>query len=80
MDELLRVMKAEPGDKLVKKCCETCEFNFGVVCAGYGIREDNGKETYGMPMEEAIKMFPEGCGDYGISLDAFIEQEKMNGR
>jgi len=24
-------------------------------------------------------MFPEGCRDYGIALDAFIEQEKMNG-
>jgi hypothetical protein len=33
-----------------------------------------------MPMEEAEKMFPTGCGDYGISLEAFVEQEKMNGR
>ena len=33
-----------------------------------------------MPMEEAEKMFPTGCGDYGISLEAFVEQEKMKGR
>lgn len=31
-------------------------------------------------MEEAEKMFPDGCEDYGISLSAFIEQEKLNGR
>ena len=47
--------------KLLKKCCDTCEFYFGTV-------------------EEAEKMFPNGCEDYGISLTAFIEQEKMNGR
>jgi hypothetical protein len=33
-----------------------------------------------MPMEEVDKMFANGCDDYGISLDAFIEQEKLNGR
>lgn len=44
-------MKAEPGDKLVEMSCDTCEFNFGNICA-----------------------------DYGISLGAFIEQEKMNNR
>ena len=31
-------------------------------------------------MDEAEDMFPQGCEDYGISLDAFIEQEKFNGR
>jgi hypothetical protein len=41
---------------------------------------DNGEHTYGLPMEEMIKMFPNGCNDWGISLDAFIEEEKMNGR
>ena len=80
MDDNLRRMKANPGDKLVKKSCETCEFNFGNVCAGYGKRTDNGNDTYGMPMEEAEKMFPDGCEDYGISLSAFIEQEKLIGR
>lgn len=79
-DLLYKQMKAEPGDKLVKKSCDTCEFNFGDVCAGYGTRTDNGKNTYGMHIEEASKMFPHGCEDYGISLTAFIEQEKINGR
>lgn len=67
-------------DKKVEKSCITCEFNFGDVCAGYGTRTDTGKETYGMPMEDAEKMFPSGCDDYGISLEAFIEQEKKNGQ
>lgn len=80
MDDKLERMKANLGDKLVDKSCETCEFNFGDVCAGHGSRIDSGNDTYGMPMEEAKRMFPEGCEDYGISLDAFIEQEKLNGR
>ncbi len=68
------------NQKKIKQCCGTCEFNFGTVCAGYGTRTDNNKHTYGMPIEEAKKMFPNGCEDYGISATAFIEQEKMNGR
>ena len=67
-------------NKKIEKSCTTCEFNLDNMCAGYGTRTDNGQETYGMPMEEAEKMFPTGCADYGISLDAFVEQEKMNGR
>ena len=67
-------------EKLVERSCATCEFNFGNVCAGYGTRIDNGEETYGMPMNEAESMFPNGCEEYGISLNAFAEQEKMNGR
>ena len=73
-------MKSNSANKLVEKSCLTCEFNFGDVCAGHGIRIDNGQDTYGMPMEEAQKMFLKGCDDYGISLDVFIEQEKLNGR
>ena len=80
MDDNLRRMKANPADKLVKKSCETYEFNFDNVCAVYGKRTDNGNDTYGMQMEEAEKMFLGGCEDYGISLSAFIEQEKLNGR
>lgn len=80
MDDLLRQMKAEKGDKLVEKNCDTCEFNFGEICAGHGTRADSKADTYGMPMELAKEMFPDGCDDYGISLDAFIEQEKLNGR
>ncbi len=67
-------------EKKVAESCETCEFNFGDVCAGHGVRTDNKEDTYGMPMGEAEAMFPNGCEDWGISLDAFIEQEKMNGR
>jgi hypothetical protein len=73
-------MNARRGDKLVEMSCSTCEFNFGNVCAGHGVRLDNGNDTYGMPMEEAEKMFPNGCEDYGISFGAFEVQEKMNGR
>lgn len=80
MDDKLRRMKAEVGDILVEENSSTCEFNYGAVCAGHSIRLDNGEDTYGMPMEEAKNMFPDGCDDYGISLEAFIEQEKLNGR
>lgn len=79
--KLMEVVKMSKNtEKYVEKSCSTCEFNFGNVCAGYGTRTDNGKSTYGMPMEEAAAMFPTGCEDYGISLSAFIEQEKLNGR
>lgn len=60
--------------KKVKRCCETCEF-MGAVCCGYGKRTDNGEATYGMPIDEAEKMFPNGCSDYGISLFGFMEEE-----
>ena len=80
MKDKLRRMKANPRDKLIEQSCETCEFNFGSVCAGYGTRTDNGEKTYGMSMDEAEAMFTQGREDYGISLDAFIEQEKLNGR
>ena len=55
-----------------KKECDTCEFNAGTVCMGYGKRTDNKNDTYGMPIEEAKKMFPNGCDDWGISIDAFF--------
>jgi hypothetical protein len=80
MEDKLRRMKAKTGGKFVEQNCLTCEFNFGDVCAGHGARIDNGKDTYGMSIEEAYKMFSNGCDDFGISLDAFIEQEKLNGR
>lgn len=41
------------------------------------MRTDNGEKTYGMSIDEAKMMFPNGCKDYGISLDAFIEQEEI---
>lgn len=57
-----------------KKCCATCEFNAGAVCMGYGKRTDNDKDTYGMKIEEAAKMFPNGCDDWGISLEAYSDE------
>lgn len=47
---------------------------------GYGKRTDNGDYTYGMPIEEALETFPNGCEDYGVSLGAFSELEKRDGR
>ncbi len=59
-----------------ERSCKTCEFNFGYVCAGYGKRTDNGKDTYGSPIDEMYAMFPEGCSDWGISLQAFIDERE----
>lgn len=58
----------------MEKNCFTCEFNLG-VCAG-GATLIDGKSSYGMSIEEMIKLFPNGCDEWGISLDAFIEQQK----
>ena len=80
LDDMSSKMKAEFGDELVEISCVSCEFNFGDVCAGHGTRNDNNEDTYGMPIIEAKKMFINGCDDYGISLDAFIDQEKLNGK
>ena len=80
MSDLLKQMKAEPGDILVEKSCETCVMNAGVVCMGSGKRKENGDSTYGMPMDEAQRMFPRGCDDYEISFPAFVNQENLNGR
>ena len=35
---------------------------------------------FGMPIEEALEMFPNGCEDYGVSVWTFIELEKRDGR
>ncbi len=59
------------------KSCDTCEFNFGSVCAGHGVRSDNGEDTYGMTMKEAKKMFQDGCKDWGISLEAFVKEQNQ---
>ena len=80
MNNKLKRMKAELVDKFFEENYFNCKYNFGNVCARHSTRKDNGKDIYGKPMEEVIVMFPEGCEDFGISLDAFIKQEKMNGR
>ncbi len=72
--------KTDPGDILVEQNCSSCQFSFGNVRAGHGVGMDNGQDTYGMPMEEADKMYINGGADYGISLDSFIEQEKLDGK
>lgn len=64
----------------VQHDCSTCGLNAGAACMGYGIRTDNGQDTYGMDTEEAGKMFPNGCSDYEISVQAYITEEKINGR
>ena len=38
MKDKLRRMKADPEDKLVEQNCSTCEFSFGDVCAGHGVK------------------------------------------
>ena len=60
---------------LVPMSCDICEYNMGVVCAGTGKRLDNGEEKYGMPIEEAQAMFPNGCDEYSIAFHAFDELE-----
>ncbi|MEE1314509.1 MAG: hypothetical protein UHS49_01925 [Faecalimonas sp.] len=67
-------------EKEMRKSCEICEFNMGTVCGGFGKRTDNGAETYGMFIEETERMFPNGCEDWGISLEAYVEQEEMKKR
>lgn len=81
-----RMLNKDRGDYLwkcaneqVPRKCATCEFNFGQQCAGHAKRKDNGQDIYGMPMNEAMEMFPEGCTDYGISLESFREVAKRVG-
>lgn len=57
--------------------CSTCEFNFGDVCAGYGKMKDKYERTYGMSIDDTSKMFPNGCSDYGVSLDYFIKKTNL---
>lgn len=56
---------------IVPMGCDACECNMGAVCAGYGKRLDNGESKYGMPIEEAMEMFPNGCDEYSISYACY---------
>lgn len=62
----------------LEKCCNTCEFcmigddNKTLVCAGHNDAFGNGKDTYGMPVKETKKLFPNGCCDYEISFMHFM--------
>lgn len=51
--------------------CKNCELNAGAMCMGYGTMEA-GSYTYGVPIEELTKMFPNGCDGWEVS---FCEQE-----
>ena len=63
------------AEQNIKKSCLTCEFNFGEMCAGYGKRKDNGKETYGSKIDELIEMFPSGCPYWGLSHEAYVKSK-----
>ena len=69
----MNIKDIEPCEK-VKRSCDSCEFNFGDICAGYGTRTDNGEYTYSMSIDDVKKMFPDGCDDWGISLRSFIAE------
>jgi len=61
--------------------CETCQYNFDDICVGYGERTDNEELTFGMPMDLAKEMFPDGCECYSISSTAYNkEREKSDDR
>lgn len=62
--------------EITKACCSTCEFNFGDICAGHGIRIDNQKDPYGSNIDEMKKMFPDGCEDYDIDFNSFCDEEE----
>lgn len=57
-------------DVITEGNCDNCEFNFGLVCAGYGVLPD-GSYTYGQDMESVKKVFPDGCGDWELSLSGY---------
>lgn len=66
-DKLYEIFETFYKD-ILKSGCNICEFNSGMVCAGYAKCKDNGKYTYGMPIDESSKMFPNGCDDYEMSF------------
>ena len=54
---------------MVAETCETCEFNFWGMCAGN--REDG---LYGTFLTR--EQYAKGCSWWGISFDAFVDQEE----
>ena len=55
--------------------CDSCQYNLGDVCAGFGEREDVDELTFGMPIEDAKAMFPYGCDEYTVSSAASKQGE-----
>lgn len=62
---------------LVPMECASCTSNMGVVCAGYGKRIDNGEDKYGMPIEKAMELYPNGCEEYSISMMSYCDLEDL---
>ena len=58
------------------KSCYTCEFNCGSVCAGSSKNPETGEDMYGCSIDEAMRLFPNGCDDWGISYTAFKDAER----
>ena len=56
--------------KGIKVCCDTCEFNFEVVCASHGL-DEYGNDIYGSSIEQVKEMFPHGCDDWRPSFEIF---------
>ncbi len=56
-------------EKIINRCCATCEFNFCGECAG-------GDDAH--PYGHTITDENDVCTDWGPSLDYFIELEKTN--
>lgn len=54
-------------EKKVPHTCNTCEFNFGEMCAAHGSLYGYGGE---ITNEEAT------CDEWGISLHAYLEEVK----
>ena len=62
-----------------KRTCDTCEWNFGSVCAA-GVEDENGKSLYGYPMAYMREHYSGKCSHWNISLTAFIEEEKRKAK
>lgn len=59
----MKYSKKVNGLVYIKKCCHTCEFNFGVCGAG------GGKYDYGDPIEDQNYV----CGNYDISFSDYCK-------
>lgn len=57
-------------DIYVKKVCNNCEFNMGIVCSG---------AYYGMPIEQITKKELEECKEFGISLITYLDIYQKKG-
>ena len=50
------------------KNCDNCEFNVGPVCAASDTNPETGENMYGCPIDEAKRLFPNGCADWELSF------------